>query len=357
MSTFFSQSFPKELSPKIFLNKVLSGTAIGIVVGLIPNAILGELFKFLMTKSDIFLTPLVIVQAIQFTVPVIVGVLIALQFGLTAMEAVITGGAAFAASGAYRVVDGKFMLVGIGDLINTMLTAAICILIIYLVHDKLGSMTILLLPIIAAGGAGLIGVITLPFVSSLTAAIGTAVNSFTTLQPVIMSILIAISFGIIIISPVSTVAIATAIGLDGLASGAANLGICACAMLLVISSRKVNSSGVTWAVGLGAMKMMMPNFIKHPIIAVPIVIASTITGATGALFNIQGTAASAGFGFSGLVGPINALKFMVGSTTLNLLITLLTFFIIPLISALIADFLCTKVFKLYQPDVFAFNKN
>lgn len=46
MSAIFSQSFPKELSPKIFLNKVLSGTAIGIVVGLIPNAILGELFKF-----------------------------------------------------------------------------------------------------------------------------------------------------------------------------------------------------------------------------------------------------------------------------------------------------------------------
>lgn len=357
MVNTFSQVFPKDLTPKVFLNKVLSGTAVGIVVGLIPNAILGELFKFLITKNDIFTTPLVIVQAIQFTVPIIVGVLIALQFGLTAIEAIITGSAAFAASGAYKVIDGKFVLVGIGDLINTMLTAAICIVIIYLVHDKLGSMTILLLPIIAAGGAGLIGVLTLPFVSKFTAAIGTAVNSFTDLQPVIMSILISISFGIIIISPVSTVAIATAIGLDGLASGAANLGICACAMLLVVSSRKVNNSGVTWAVGLGAMKMMMPNFIKHPIITIPIVIASTLTGIAGSFLNIQGTAASAGFGFSGLVGPINAMKFMTGSPTMNLIITGIAFFVIPLISALIADFLCTKVLKLYQPDVFTFNKN
>lgn len=33
-----------KLTPKDYLNKVLAGTATGIVVGLIPNAILGSIF-------------------------------------------------------------------------------------------------------------------------------------------------------------------------------------------------------------------------------------------------------------------------------------------------------------------------
>lgn len=36
-----------KVSPKQFLYNVLSGVAIAIVAGLIPNAILGELFKLL----------------------------------------------------------------------------------------------------------------------------------------------------------------------------------------------------------------------------------------------------------------------------------------------------------------------
>lgn len=44
----------KKISAKEFMNKVLAGVAMGIVVGLIPNAILGELFKYLSQYHDIF---------------------------------------------------------------------------------------------------------------------------------------------------------------------------------------------------------------------------------------------------------------------------------------------------------------
>ncbi|MBV6377634.1 MULTISPECIES: hypothetical protein [Enterococcus] len=33
----------QKISPKIFLNKVLAGTATGIIIGLIPNAVLGAI--------------------------------------------------------------------------------------------------------------------------------------------------------------------------------------------------------------------------------------------------------------------------------------------------------------------------
>ena len=52
-------------------------------------------------------------------------------------------------------------------------------------------------------------------------------NSFTELQPVLMSMLISMVFSFIIISPLSTVAIAMAIGLSGIAAGSASIGIAA----------------------------------------------------------------------------------------------------------------------------------
>lgn len=343
-----------KLTGKVFLNRVLAGTATGIVVGLIPNAILGELFKYLGTKMDIFISLLQVVQGFQYSVPIIVGVLIAMQFKLNPMQTIIVGAAAFVGSGAYVITDGAFMLVGIGDLINTMITASIAVLLVMALGNKLGSMTILLLPIIAGAGAGAVGSFTLPYVKLITSSVGTLINSFTELQPVLMSVLIAVSFSILIISPISTVAIATAIGLSGLASGAANIGICAAAASLVIGSMKVNSIGVTSSVGLGAMKMMMPNLIKYPIIGVPLAINAAISGIFAALFNIQGTPFSAGFGFSGLVGPINAMKFMEGNAVGNMGIALLAFFIIPFVGAFVVDFVCTKLIKLYENEAFKF---
>ena len=59
--------------------------AIGIVVGLVPNAILGEIFKALMHHHPIFAT-LHVVQALQFTVPALVGALIAIKFNMTLLR-------------------------------------------------------------------------------------------------------------------------------------------------------------------------------------------------------------------------------------------------------------------------------
>lgn len=343
----------EKLTARSFLFKVLNGVALGIVVGLIPNAILGELFKYLMQFHPFFGTLLSVVVGIQFTVPVIVGVLIAMQFKLNPLQTVIVGTAAFVGSGAAVFQDKVWMLTGIGDLINTMLTASISVLIILWIKNRLGSLNIILLPIIAGGLAGLIGIITLPYVKLITSSLGQLVNSFTNLQPVFMCILIAIVFSILIVSPISTVAIAMAIGISGMASGAANLGVAAAATMLAIGSIKVNKSGITLAILMGAMKMMMPNLIKYPIIVLPIAVTAAVSGLTGAIFNIQGTPASAGFGYSGLVGPINALKFMDGNLMVNIGILGLVYIIIPVITGLVVNTLCLK-FKVYSPEVFKF---
>ncbi|WP_035446348.1 PTS transporter subunit IIC [Atopobacter phocae] len=344
----------KELSIKDFINKVLAGVALGIVAGLVPNAILGELFKFLANYHEIFATMQMIVASIQFTVPVIVGVLIAHQFNFNPLQMVSVGGASFAGSGAAQLIDGKWMLVGIGDLINTMITATFAVLIIYAMRDHVKSLAIILVPTVAGGLAGFLGYILLPYVKLITSAIGNMINSFTTLQPLVMCLLIAAVFSIIIVSPVSTVAIAYAIGISGLASGAANLGIAAAAIVLAIGSYYVNEKGVTIAILLGGMKMLMPNLLKHPIMILPLTITGAVTGVAGRYLSIQGTPASGGFGFSGLVGPINAYKFLEGSPAANLITLVVVYFIIPTITGFITHYIFTKVFKLYTFDIFKF---
>lgn len=87
----------KKFTPKLFLFKVLNDVALAIVVGLIPNAILGGLFLML----------LLVVQNIKFTIPVITDVLIAIQFNLKSIQVVITGTAAFVGPGAEGFQENK----------------------------------------------------------------------------------------------------------------------------------------------------------------------------------------------------------------------------------------------------------
>ena len=95
-----------------------------------------------------------------------------------------------------------------------------------------------------------------------------------------------------------------AIQLDGVSAGAAAMGVAATTFVLVVNSWKVNKSGVTIAIALGAMKMMMPNLFRKPVILIPCLVSAVITAIPVALFSISGTPASAGFGVVGLVGPL-----------------------------------------------------
>ncbi|MCL6221598.1 PTS transporter subunit IIC [Streptococcus dysgalactiae subsp. equisimilis] len=339
-----------------FMNKVLAGTAIAIVVALIPNAILATFLKPLLPNAAAaeFLH---IVQVFQFFTPIMAGFLIGQQFKFNPMQQLAVGGAAYIGSGAWAytevvqkgVATGTFQLRGIGDLINMMITASLAVLAVKYFGNKFGSLTIILLPIIIGTGVGYIGWKLLPYVSYVTTLIGQGINSFTTLQPILMSILIAVAFSLIIVSPISTVAIGLAIGLNGMAAGAASMGIASTAAVLVWATLKVNKSGVPIAIALGAMKMMMPNFLKHPIMAIPMVVTAAISSLTVPLFNLVGTPASSGFGLVGAVGPIASLA---GGS--SVLIIILAWIVVPFVVAFAAHKVAKDILKLYKEDIFVF---
>lgn len=67
-------------------------------------------------------------------------------------------------------------------------------------------------------------------------------------------------------------------------------------------------------------------------VALPMLITAAILGAVAGVLNIQGTLFSAGFGLSGLVGPLNYINLAAGGWTVkNVAIMLSVFFIIPIV--------------------------
>lgn len=330
---------------------MLAGTAQGTIIALIPNAVLGAILKYF---AEYDLVRLIIDAGLifQLATPLIIGGLIAYQFGLSPAKMMITGGAAFASSGVIKFdpdING-YVGAGTGDIINIMITASIAVLMMLYIGNKFGSVEIIAMPIVVGVGAGVIGMLLYPFVTQITVAIGRVINNFTDFQPVIMSILIACSFAVLIISPITTVGIGLAIGLNGVSAGAAAMGIAATTIVLVIHSWKVNESGVTLAIALGGMKMMMPNLFKYPIILVPILFTAILSSISVALFNISGTPQSAGFGLVGLVGPLASLD-----SGLNIGLLIVSWFVIPIIIGLISKIIFEKSLKLYDgATVFAY---
>lgn len=344
-----------KIGPKYFLFNLLNGVAIGIVAGLIPNAILGEILKALIPFHPVFTQLLHVTTAIQFAVPCLIGALVAYRFKFTPLGIAVVSAASFIGSGAVVFKHNAWVITGIGDLINTMFAAAIASLMILFIGERFGSLNLIILPTFVAVSTGFIALHTLPYVKLVTTAIGNMVNSFTELQPIPMCILISLVYASIVISPISTAALSMAIGIEGLAAGSASIGIAAVEAVLTIGTLRVNRLGVPMTIFLGGVKMMLPNLVRHPIIFLPITTTAAVTGFVASLIGIGGTKESAGFGIIGLVGPINAFRFLdYGDFWLKAILCAVAFFIVPFITAFIAHFVYSKILKIYDEDIFKF---
>lgn len=347
-----------KLTIKTFFNNILAGTATGIIVGLIPNAVVSAILK-LFGQNAITASIGQALLIFQCATPLLIGALIAIQFKMVPLDVAIVAAAAYVGSGVTKFVpqivnpatkaQGVFVSAGTGDLINTMITAGLTVFLLLLVGERFGSVKIVAAPIIIGVGAGWIGLLILPYVSKITTWLGNVINSFTDLQPILMCILISCMFSILIVSPISTVAIGMAIQLNGLSAGAAAMGVAATTIVLVVHSWRTNKSGVTIAIALGAMKMMMPNLFRHPIILLPSLITAIVSAIPVALFHVSGTPASAGFGLVGIVGPLASMD--AGKYSLNFIMALLVWIVIPAIVAIICRFLFEKVLHIYDEKV------
>ena len=155
-------------------------------------------------------------------------------------------------------------------------------------------------------GVGISCLIAAP-IGAAASAVGEAVKWATLQQPLLMGILVSAIIGIALTLPISSAAICAALGLTGLAGGAAVAGCCAQMVGFAVMSYKENGFGGLVAQGVGTSMLQMPNIVKNPRIWIPPTLASMITGPIATcIFKLEmnGAPVSSGMGTCGFVGQI-----------------------------------------------------
>ena len=155
-------------------------------------------------------------------------------------------------------------------------------------------------------GVGVASVIAAP-IGAAASAVGDFVKWATVLQPFWMGILVSVVIGIALTLPISSAAICAALGLTGLAGGAAVAGCCAQMVGFAVMSFRENRWGGLVAQGVGTSMLQMPNIVKNPKIWIPPTLASAITGPLATcLFKLEmnGAPVNSGMGTCGFCGQI-----------------------------------------------------
>ena len=209
-----------------------------------------------------------------------------------------------------------FSLIPVGFATNYMGGAGgpLAVLFVAIVAAEIGKavsketkIDILVTPIVTVlVGVGFAALIAAP-VGRAASAVGQAIMWATELQPFFMGIIVSVVIGVALTLPISSAAICAALGLTGLAGGAAVAGCCAQMVGFAVMSFRENRWGGLAAQGLGTSMLQMGNIVRNPRIWIPPTLASAITGPIATcIFRMEmnGAAVSSGMGTCGLVGQI-----------------------------------------------------
>ena len=250
-----------EISFKRYAVDSLNGIAVGIFGSLIIGLILEQIGSKLIGTNNSFGLLLVQISSIaKFVMGAAIGVGVANS--LKAPKLVFTSAACVGMLGA----QAKFIVLGATDLKLALVGDPVGALIATIVAVEFGKIVsgetkidILITPAITLLTGGITAIFLGPHISSVMTAIGAFISHAATMQPISMGIIIAVTMGMILTSPMSSAAIAIMLNLSGVAAGAATIG-CTCQMVgFAVSSYKENGINGLFAQGIGTGKASRPK--------------------------------------------------------------------------------------------------
>ena len=212
-----------------------------------------------------------------------------------------------------------FSLITVGATANTLggVGGPLAVLIIAIAAAEVGMLVskktkvdILVTPIVTIITGVLISVLCAKYIGIGASWVGKLIMLTTELHPFVMGIFVSVVVGIALTLPISSAAICAALGLTGLAGGAAVAGCCAQMIGFAILSFKENRWGGLLSQGLGTSMLQMPNIIKNPKVWIAPIAASAVTGPIATCvfgMTMNGAAVSSGMGTCGLVGQIGVI--------------------------------------------------
>ena len=209
-----------------------------------------------------------------------------------------------------------FSLIAVGAAANELGGAGgpLAVLVVAILASECGKIVsketkidIIVTPAVTISVGVLLSLACAPAIGKAASSVGNAIMWATELQPFFMGILVSVLVGVALTLPISSAAICAALGLTGLAGGAAVAGCCAQMIGFAVMSFKENKWGGLFAQGIGTSMLQMGNIVKNPRIWLPPTLASAITGPLATcLFQLKmnGAAVASGMGTCGLVGQI-----------------------------------------------------
>ena len=209
-----------------------------------------------------------------------------------------------------------FSLAAVGYAADTLGGAGgpLAVLVITIIACEIGKLVsketkvdIIVTPGVTIVVGSLLSMALAPPIGKAASALGNAIMWATDLKPFLMGIIVSVIVGIALTLPISSAAICAALSLTGLAGGAALAGCCANMVGFAILSYKANGVGGLFAQGIGTSMLQMGNIVKKPVIWLPVILASAVTGPIATcIFHLEmnGAAVSSGMGTCGLVGQI-----------------------------------------------------
>jgi len=209
-----------------------------------------------------------------------------------------------------------FSLLAVGWSANSLGGAGgpLAVFVIALIACELGKIVsketkvdIILTPLITVSSGALLSMWLAPGIGAAASYVGNLIMWATELQPLLMGILVSVIVGIALTLPISSAAICAALGLTGLAGGAAVAGCCAQMIGFAFMSYKENKVGGLLSQGIGTSMLQIGNIVKNPKIWIPPILTSAITGPLATcVFGLEmnGAPVASGMGTCGLVGQI-----------------------------------------------------
>lgn len=220
-----------------------------------------------------------------------------------------------------------FSLITVGFASNALGGAGgpLAVLFVAIIASEAGKMVsretkidILVTPLVTISVGILLSALLAPTLGKAAMKLGTVIMWATSLQPLLMGILVSLLVGVALTLPISSAAICAALGLTGLAGGAALAGCCAQMVGFAIISFPENKWGGLISQGIGTSMLQMGNIVKNPRVWIAPCITSMITGPIATcIFKLQmnGAAVSSGMGTCGLVGQIGVYTGWVNDVT------------------------------------------
>ena len=300
------KEFLKRKDIEISVNRYLVGALSAMAQGLFCSLLIGTIINTVGTQFHIgFLTE---------TVATISGI----EYTVGSLASAMSGPAMACAIGYALKCPPLvlFSLITVGFASNALGGAGgpLAVLFVAIIASEFGKavsketkIDILITPLVTIAVGISLSALLAPSIGKIALQCGTVIMWATELHPFVMGIIVSVIVGITLTLPISSAAICAALGLTGLAGGAAVAGCCAQMVGFAVLSFKENKWGGLFAQGLGTSMLQMGNIVKNPKIWIAPILTSAITGPVATcIFKLKmnGAAVSSGMGTCGLVGQI-----------------------------------------------------